>query len=977
MVKTFSEEGFEEDFLRWLNEDLGWDRYRGSELDRIYNRDKTQLIYWDILKEKLKEINDEIDDSNVEDLINSIKRELTYENLLEGNKEFLEVLRKGKQFTYQEDGERKTKYINLIDFENIERNSFIVVNQFGFRQRDTIWPDIVLFINGIPLVIGELKSKTQEKDYYDAVDDLKEYEEKAPSLFIPSLFNIASDEIDYRYGALGAPHEHFHPWREVPPEYENIEEEVSKAAHSMLNKETLLDLLRYFGFYGHKEGKSVKIIPRYMQYYATNRIVNRIREGNHKRGLIWHTQGAGKSYTMMFAAYKIQKTRPINNPKIIILVDKDKLNKQMRDDFYDIGFPNFVEARSGNHLESLLENSAAATVLTTIQKFQDVNTVVQDDNVVVLSDEAHRFMEQRLGSKLEATLPKSYNFGFTGTPVRERERDTFRNFMPEGKDEEYLHRYSIAQGIRDKLILPVYFEPKQPIWDLDEEELEKLDIDFEGEFSGLSIEQKDELIKKFVNKSSLAELRPRVREIVKEINKHYNKKLADTEYKAMIVTPSRRAAAIYKEEMDKERNPEETAVIYSGAPSSEHIVNQYYKNPEEIDNLIKRFENPEENLQMLIVCDMLLSGFDAPILKVMYLDRALKNHNLLQAIARTNRPREGKNNGLIVDFQRVFENLDEALDYPEEVKRSAAKSSEDLKKEFEETLNQILDLFNTVDFEDSTKAINQCIVLLDKNPERRRIFKEKFRKLQDLYETITPDEFLVRDDIDKNYKLVNQIYLAYRRKTTRQENPEKNLRKRTLDLIEEHIDVKGIKNDYPVYKLSHEHLEKLEGLEPDEKAAEIGPAIQEHVKDRVGKNPRYERISQKVQRITSQWQSGEIMDQVAAEKLEDLEKEVIEFEETSEKKGLTEGEFAILTLLEDEYSSHVDEEEKEKIAKDIGEAFNEVDTSFEGWETNEVTIKHIRRKIIEVLHKHGKLVLHRQGFTSKALEYLIENEGEL
>lgn len=955
-----------------------------------------QASIWNILRDKLIQINEDITEDNVDDFISSLRREFSYENLLDGNQNFLDILRKGKKFTVSEKGSKERKYIKLIDFEDIENNRFTAVNQLTFRQKETIRPDIALFINGIPIVLGEIKSRAQEKDCSDAIEDLQEYEEVAKRLFMPSLFNVAVDSLDYRYGATGAPKGHYYPWKESDERYEHIDNEVKKAVHSMLNHETLLDILKYFVFYGEREGRTIKIIPRYMQYYAANKIIDRIKDEKYKSGLIWHTQGSGKSYTMFFTAYKIMHTNPVKNPRPIIIVDRDSLNEQMMKDLNKIDFPNFQVAERIDHLEEMLEQEASRTILTTIQKFQDVDVRREEENFIILSDEAHRFLEKELGSKLEYSLPNAYHFGFTGTPVRERDRDTFNLFMPRGKEELYLHRYSIADGIEDNLILPVHFEIKDVIWDLDEEKLEELDIEFEDKFSDLSIEEKNKIVREYVNKSELAELRPRAKEVVRKINEHYEENFGSTKYKAMVVTPSRRAAAIYKEEMDKQRDPNESKVVYSGGATSSDIVRQYMKTNEEIDRIIERFEDPDEDPKILIVCDMLLTGFDAPILKVMYLDRPLKNHSLLQAIARTNRPRDGKYNGLIVDFQRVFENLDEALDYPQEIRKRAAIDSEKLKEEFANTLDETMELFASVSIENTQESVDECVNLLTKNPERRKNFKEKYRKLQDLYETISPDEFLAKDDINKKYKILSQIYIVYKRRQSRDENPEDGVREETKKLIEDYIDVEGIKEDYPVYEISKEHLERIKDLKPAAKAAEIAYATQKHIKGKIDRNPRYVSISTRLKEIVDDWQNRDLEDQIAAEKLEEVEKEALNVESGPEKLGMTEGEYAVLSVLEDEYSSVLGVESDteddtaisksksktiEDLARQIGEAFGKVDKSFPGWEENEAVIKEIRKNIIDVLYRDDNIdvestndMITNTDFLDEAIEYLIENE---
>ncbi len=980
MDKNFLERGLEEIFMGWLD-DLNWETLSGKGFDKKFNREKNEIIYWGLLKDKLKEINEELDETNIDDFISSLKRDLNFQNLLEGNKEFLRIIRKGKAFTISENGQDKRKYMNLIEFQNIESNSFLAVNQFNYRGNQTIILDIVLFVNGIPLVVGELKSEAQGGNtYVDGIEDINKYEEIASKLFVTNLLNFASDAEDFRYGATKATEDQYYPWRESI-DYEDIEYETKKAVYSIFNHATLLDILQYYVFFGNKGGENVKIIPRYMQYNASIKIIDRIRGANHKRGLIWHTQGSGKSYTMLFSAFKIQKTHPITSPIILILVDRANLNKQMKQDLSNIGFPNYEVAEGGENLEEILSSGASKTIVSTIQKFENVEKQIVQDNIIIFSDEAHRFMEKKLGNKLEYCLPNAYNFGFTGTPVRESDRDTFKNFMPKDKEETYLHRYSISQGLKDQLILPVYFEIKDIEWDISTDKLRELDIEFETKFEDMSIEKKDEILRKYVNKSDLAEIRPRVRRITKAISDHYDQKHGEDDYKAMVVTPSRRAAAIYKEEMDKNRLPSESEVIYSPPlKASDEIVSQYTKSEEEIDKIVKDFSDPDKKPNILIVCSMLLTGFDAPILKTMYLDRGLKNHSLLQAIARTNRPRPGKNNGLIVDFMRVFENLDESLNYDDEVKYNAAFNNEKLKEEFRKVLNELVSIFDKASQKEGN--IHDYVAFLGKFPETRKEFIIKYKKLQDLYETISPDKFLAKPEIEKEYRFISKIYVTFRKKHRREEKPEAHLQNRTKKLLDEHMDIEGIKEEFPIYKISYEHLESIKDLKPEAKAAEIKYAIQFHIKENSGKNPRYVKISERIKEIANRWQKGEIEDQIAAEKLEAEEKKLIELDKAPNKMGMTEAEYAIFTVLEEEYEDYVvNKEEAISISSDIWGAFKEIDTDFEGWDQNENIKNKIRASIIQVLAKHNKLSgdedsesLYNTDFIKEAIEYIINNE---
>jgi len=982
------ESGVETSMLNWL-EDIGWEIYGdekeegGKTLDRKFNRENhREVIYWDLLKEQLIKINQEIDESNVDEFISSLKRDLNHQNLMSDNQKFYQLLRRGKKFSIEKkDGSTEAKYIQLIDFNsNLEKNKnrLIAVNQFRVRGNDSIRPDLTLFINGIPIVVGELKSITQDNDYFDAIEDLQKYEEKAPKLFIPCLFNIAADTLEYRYGAVGAPKKFYLPWNESPVEFSS-DNRMKQAVQSMLNPGTLLDLIDNFVFYE----KSNKIIPRYMQYYATNRILERLDKGKHNKGLIWHTQGSGKSYTMFFTAHNLLNRNILDNPQILIVVDEDKLRGQMSNDLSNIGFANYEVAGSITQLQQMLESGTSKLILTSIQMFNNVDSNVQSNKeTVVLVDEAHRFMEKKLGTKLEAALPEAYNFGFTGTPVREKARDTFANFCPE--DELYLHRYSIKKGIEDKLILPVYFTLRHEMdWEINEEvideEFEKIFNEAFGEnlkknFNQLSVEQKAEFIKENLTQQQLTKLTPRIKKIAEEVTNHFEG-VNKNGWKGMVITPlSKKAAKAYGQQLRKYFDPEEVRVIISGENNNDNEEFPLVVPESKQDGIIKDFKK-KENPKLLIVCQMLLTGFDASVLKTIYLDQNLKNHRLLQAIARTNRLADGKNNGEIVDFTGAFKNLDDALDYGEQVKTYAARDKEEMLDEFEELLNKIMAIFEEFPKDNSQEIVAKCIAKVNKNPYKRQ-FKQGYRKLESLYESISPDKRLITRKLLEKYEWLSYIYIAFRRNNNREENPEENLQEKTRRILEDNVSITNIKKDFPVYKLSEEHLEKIENFEPAAKATEIAHATQEHLRINIDKNPRYEKLSERLREVINSWQSNNLSDLEAVEVLEKIELEVIEIDKAPEKEKMNDAEYAIYISLIEVYNDQIeDEEEARKLARSIIESFEENIDRFDNWKVK--AEDKIRRMLIRVLVKNNKksIYYNSKEFITDATEYLLENYG--
>jgi len=982
MTNLPSEAGVEDSILHWLN-GFDWDTYGldngegASILDSEYDRETSDVIYWNLLRERVKVINEDITEANVDRFLNSLRRDLDTDDLMAGNRAFHKILRNGKQFEARHNnGTTKPTYVDLIDFEDIQNNHFIAANQFRVSRRHSIRPDVTLFVNGIPLVQMELKSLAQDNDYFDAIADLQSYEENVSRLFVPGLLNIAADTTELRYGAVGAETEFYEPWTDAPSEYEDPNP-MKQGVQALCNPQTLLNILHNFVFYERTAGGDAKIVPRHMQYYAVQRILNRVHEDEAEEGLIWHTQGSGKSYTMLYAAKNLLERDVIGSPQIFIIIDTDKLASQMRDTLSNVGFERSEVAGSIEHLQQLIEEGKSQLVLTTIQKFQDVEPNSQgNDEVVVMSDEAHRFMEKDLGSRLDAAIPDCYHFGFTGTPVHEGEseldRNTFKEFSPEG--EECLHRYSIKKGIEDELILPVFFNLWHDVkWDIDEA---GMDERFDASFSDLPQEEKQEIIAESFTSRELGELRPRVEAYVEKLNEHFDEKVDANGWKGMVVTPSREAAALYGELLIERRDSSEVEVIYTPNEDDSDRVRQFHTTSEERDRIVKRFRE-EDKPKLLVVHNMLLTGFDAPVLKTMYLDRNLKNHTLLQAIARTNRPAEGKTNGEIVDFQGVFRNVDDALQYDEETRDYAARDEEQLFDELEDEIEDLMDLFEDIPKTDSQETLQACLARVSKHPEKRE-FKQGFRRVQNLYESVSPDGRLIESGIQSKYQWLSRVFVAFRRNNNREENPENEMREKTKEIVEEHVDVREIKDRFPVYKIGEEHLEAVQEMdEPAAQASSIAHATKDHLQPRANQNPRYKRLSERVTDVVERWQSGDLDDPEAVDALEKIEREVIEVEQEAEERGLSGGAFAIFAELVDHHEELIGgEAEAERIADDVHNVFeSEIDTSFQGWHTNESTLNAIEVAIIDVLVKeHDRADLVKaDNFVDNVQEYLIEN----
>ncbi|WP_251962960.1 type I restriction endonuclease subunit R [Salinibacter ruber] len=974
-----TESGVEQSVLRWLRDLSGphkWSVYGfesgegAAALDREYGRGKGEVVYWELLREKLIEINEPVNEGNVDRLLNSLCRDFDEAELMAGNRHLQTLLRRGKKFNAKHgNGTKKPVYVRLIDFDRPDRNSFVAVNQMRFVRGASVRPDVTLLVNGLPLVHMEIKSLAQDNDWTDATSDLRGYEEAVPRLFFPTLLNVAADTQSFRYGAVGAKPGFYFPWSKAPLKYQD-ENDLKQATQALLNPRTLLDIALNYVFYEEKEGGTAKIVPRHMQYYAVRRLLKRIREGDKKRGLIWHTQGSGKSFAMLYAAKNLLERSVLGSPQIFLIVDTDKLATQMGNTLSAIGFERSVVAKSIDHLQRLIEQGQSQLVLTTIQKFQDVATARQgNDEVVVMADEAHRFMERRLGNNLEAAMPDAYHFGFTGTPVHEGESDvarsTFRNYCPDG--EPPLHHYSIRDGIEDEVILPVYFTLRHEAeWDVDEAAMDEA---FDLELGHLSEEEKMKVVREALTPTDLGEFDSRIEVYAGEVIDHYEKQVEPNGWKGMVVAPSRKSAALYGTKLRERRPDGDVEVLYTEGDGDEKLLSQFHTTSEERDDIISQFKD-EAQPKLLVVHNMLLTGFDAPVLKTMYLDRRLKDHTLLQAIARTNRPADGKTNGEIVDFQGVFENLDDALSYDAETRDFAAQDKDRLFEDFEEQLEKMWSLFEGVPRTDRQEAVSEALATVSKHPQKRE-FKRGFKRLQDLYESLSPDGRLSEEEVERKYQWLSHIWVAFRR-ANREPDPEKEVREKTREIVEKHVDVTGVKEDFPIYKVGEEHLEAIEEQEPAAQASSIAHAVKAHVRPRVDQNPRYEALSERVQEVLHQWQTKNMSDPEAVEALREVERDVLDVEATAEEKGLGEAEHALFALLESDYG--LPEDGAGPLAKSVADRIEtEVDTSYPGWQRNEKARKAIKQEIMRALINEDETDLIKAGFPEEAFSYIIAN----
>jgi len=580
------------------------------------------------------------------------------DGLVRANEQMTAWLRGEKSMPFGPRGEHVP--VRLVDAARPANNQLTVTNQWIY-QAGAIEKrfDIVFVVNGLPLVIGEAKTPTRSAvTWFDGAYQINQiYEVDAPAMFVPNVFSFATEGRVYRYGAIRMPIEQWGPWRDDDNQDEGELRHVQAAVQSMLRPEVVLDILAHFTLYAtDKRHRRCKLICRYQQYETTNKIVARVVKGYPKKGLIWHFQGSGKSLLMVFAAQKLRLHPQLGNPTVIIVVDRIDLDTQISATFNAAEVPNLVAVATRQELQALLAQDVRKVLITTIHKFGEAGGRLNErSNIIVMVDEAHRTQEGDLGRKMREALPNAFLFGLTGTPINRADRNTFWAFGADEDEHGYLSRYSFQDSIRDHATLPLHFEAPEVRLKIDRAAIDEAF----GQITGaLSEQDRDDLARRAAKMAVLVKNPERLRAVVAHMVSHFQQKIEPNGFKAQLVVFDRECCVLYKQAMDELISPEASVIVMTAAPGDPPAWRQHERDKDAEEKLLDRFRDPVDPLQFVIVTAKLLTGFDAPILQVMYLDKPMKDHNLLQAICRTNRTLgQEKTHGLIVDYIGIFDDV--------------------------------------------------------------------------------------------------------------------------------------------------------------------------------------------------------------------------------------------------------------------------------------------------------------------------------
>ena len=662
---------------------MGYEYLDHTELNKSRNK-YTEVLLYDRLQEAIQRLNPRIDDDGIRDAVSQLDESRYPYSLqpVDTNEKIRAKLIGLSQtgglepvvVTQNSGNGSEYTTVKIFDFDNVENNDVLVTNQFaihGFKRR--ILPDIVIFVNGIPLVIMECKDPAIPNPIEQAFEkNFTHYQSRGHGyerLFFYNHCMIATCGTLARVGTLQSDINYYARWAEPYPlsikdvkdmcNGRSREQEIMIAG--MLSKQNFLRHLQNFVIYETINGKKVKKIAKHQQFRAVTKSVSRLAESDtikDKGGIIWHTQGSGKSLSMLWLAS--QAMYRLDNPPIVIVTDRTQLDKQIHETFKSCGFPAPIRAESGKHLGELMANARGRTIMTIIDKFATDAEIYTDEKVICLVDEAHRSQFKINAEQMRKAMPNAVFFGFTGTPIDKKSHSVYRVFG------SLLDKYGFKESQDDGATVPIRYEGRLPELSVESgDTIEQIYDRIIGKDTSIDTDFKERLKNQYVTKEKIAEAPSRIKKIALNIVKHYTSHVEPNGYKALVVATSREAAVMYKREFDRLNAPASKIIMTSelGETGKDGLSwDEYFLNQQQREMESEKFKSAEDPTKILIVVDMLLVGYDVPICQVLYLDRGLREHNLLQAIARVNRPYDAKAHGLIVDYSGITKDLQKALE---------------------------------------------------------------------------------------------------------------------------------------------------------------------------------------------------------------------------------------------------------------------------------------------------------------------------
>jgi type I restriction enzyme, R subunit len=871
---------------------LGWSHLDGTTLVPEKSNHRSSLkdvVLTPNLEQAIQRINPWINEDNLRKVVREVTLIQT-STLMEANQWFWERL--SQYFSVDQDlgSGRRGQTLKLIDFDNPGNNEFVCVDQFKIQgPSQNIIPDILLFVNGLPLGVIECKSPFVTDPMAEGINQLRRYAnlrnpsdtEGCEKLFHYNQVMISTYRDGARVGTISSPVEYYLEWKDPYPTDAKALGSPANAQQlliqGLLAPQNFLDIIQNFTIYETESGRTIKKIARYQQFRAVQKTIERLKapgERKNKGGVIWHTQGSGKSLTMVFLTQKIRRDPLLRDFKLVFLTDRTQLDEQLTRTFRNAQGESVLNAKSVGHLKELLVKDASDLVTATIQKLQEggfgYSCLNDSDRIIVLADEAHRTQYGTLGAAINTALPNAPKIAFTGTPLITTEKTT-------GEFGSYIDTYTIEQAVADGATCQILYEGREATTKVTGDSLDAL---FDRYFQDKSPDEKDAIKKKYGTERAVLEAPQRIEWVALDLVDHYRKTILPNGFKAMVVTSSREAAVLYKQKLDAIPGAPESAVVISGNHNDPPHL-QKWTNPADHKAAVENFKKPisEHPLSILIVKDMLLTGFDAPIAQVMYLDRKLTDHTLLQAIARVNRTKANKFSGYIVDYFGLTDYLADALKvFSSTDVQGALKDLKDEIPKLQAAHTRVKQHLKGLDLQD----IDTCIEALEDELKRQQ-FEADFRTFSKQVEIVLPDPaanpFLV------DLKALGKVVIGCRNRYRDEQLDLHGCGEKVRALIEEHVRATGVDPRVPLTKLFDVEFEQVLAAQTNDraKASEVEHAIKAHLKVKLDDDPEYYqslalRLEEIIQKCQQKW--AELVQQLL------LFRDGMEQERTQQKEDL-------------------------------------------------------------------------------------------
>ncbi|MEM4091162.1 MAG: type I restriction endonuclease subunit R [Thermoplasmatales archaeon] len=1007
MIRRMSESDVEDLFLQLL-ETTGYEIRHGPDISPGGNdqeREYADVILISRLRERLRIINPDFPDEAIDDAVRKILK-IGSQDLVSNNHEFHKMLVDGIDIEYKKkDGKVRGDKLFIFDFNQIDNNEFLAVNQFTIiENRKERRPDIVLFLNGIPIVVIELKNPEDENaTIWSAFRQIQTYMQDIPGLFRFNEICIISDGIESRYGTISSQRERFMQWKTINYEKPQNKIQIETIVTGFLSPNVLIDIVRNFIVFQKERSESaertVKKIAAYQQYNATNKaIASTVKaiDSDHKAGIVWHTQGSGKSLTMVFYAGKLVLEPKLENPTIVVLTDRNDLDDQLFDTFAGCQDILRQEPKQADSRESLMKQIGVASggiVFTTIQKFlpensQDTFPLISDrKNIIVIADEAHRSQygfraqisidEENVrkygyAKYLRDAIPNATFIGFTGTPIEKEDRSTPQVF---GK---YVDIYDVQQSVEDGSTVKIYYESRLAKVDLKPEERPQIDREFEEVTEGEEISSREKLKTKWANVEKIVGSPHRIQIIAKDIVEHWEKRLSVLDGKALIVCMSRRIAIDLHNEIvklrpdwyDMDDDKGIIKVVMTGSASDGPEWQEHIRNKQRRQRLADRMKDPDDPLKIVIVRDMWLTGFDVPNLHTMYIDKPMQDHTLMQAIARVNRVFKDKPGGLVVDYIGFAFELKKALSqYSEGDRRETGIPIEQAIAIMEEKYDVVTSMLNAFDYSKFfTADTKERLAIIERGMDHilsEEDGKERFirhvTELTKAFALVVPDPTAIKIRDDVGFFQALRSALIKNTETRRVDSGESETAIRQLlsraivsDRVIDIFAAAGLKNP-DISILSDEFLAEVRDMPQRNLAFEmLRKLLNDQIRIRMKKNIIQQRsFLELLEKAIKAYTNRSIETAQVIQELIELARKIRDEQNRGKDMGLTDDEVAFYDALADNESAKevLGDQNLRIIAKELVETVRKNVTI--DWTIRENVQAKLRLMVKKILRKWG------------------------